>query len=907
MNFYDDLIGQQNSSQSFAQQLQNTTYPPSNQIFYSAAVVNASPQEIYGNWSTCLTWPGLQLEKPQEGKMKENKLKDSFCTLSKPPEEILSLVKGSKASDWHKHPQGGGWVYKTATVHPAAYVTDNAAVYDCAVVESSVGVSINARVYGTALLQYGCCVFGKAKIGNGAVIGKGSSICGQAKVYGTVGSNSTIKGRTFVKSGVVIGDGKLITKTPREFRTQKAKGVEALRNNGFNVPKGELFLIEKLKTEKQLSALIGKFVRPCPVTPRHGFVDSRSVASLEEAKSLIKETKAADSKAELLVMPFIKASHSGIWTDGLLSMGKGNDGATAGKNSYMIPVQGKPESKKWESLLKEAGITQAPYLELLWTEAVCGGMYGEETDYKTQFVQLRDGPKLPDAIDFIPDKIKVEHVIRADGDLLAWETKVKKFKPGTVVYHPGGSLASHYSIHCFLSSIPVIISREPKTGEILKPNTDKPKPDIELLRKGFLLGCQMKMGYLQAAYIMLAGCHSTTKWLGRCDLILGLAMGCCYRLLITASLGEYRHKKKRTGGDGGEDRNTVYVKVWDKTLEEESRKQYDEASISFDKDACWSFSYGGVNWYILSRWGMLIYNALIDGDVKASMEFFNKGVNSVHNGGWTFNKFIQPEEMNRTAVNPLYAVLKIAPILYDSTQGPASPVFDTTKYVVQEIDPEEYLKERRKKYEEGKAKSSYSYATKKITKKCCDNPDCCGNPSCKDCHPVKIDKTFYTAYTTCQCSDKQDHEGKTTWVYGGSKNIKYLIPACEKHLGWYMNPTDVTGVKYEKVVLNPNSCPCQTYPGHEGPENHLVQLKDMPDHIFPVCGKHLSCYEGGGFNNPPIFENSPESELQPCKVTCPFCEGNDTEPSIHPKKGTDYCLPCGKWFGEKIEPETETV
>lgn len=83
----------------------------------------------------------------------------------------------------------------------------------------------------------------------------------------------------------------------------------------------------------------GKVIaRPCPVTPRHGFVESRIVTTVKDLQDVCQETYAADPRGEVLVMPFIEnATYSAVLTDTGLSIGSGCDGATAGKDAVLVP------------------------------------------------------------------------------------------------------------------------------------------------------------------------------------------------------------------------------------------------------------------------------------------------------------------------------------------------------------------------------------------------------------------------------------------------------------------------------------------------------------------------------------------------------------------------------------------
>lgn len=739
----------------------------------------------------------------------------STKTESPVPQNVLDMVKDSTPDDWYqKNPAivYSGWIHKTAKVSGAAAVMGKAIICKNVIIGASY-IYDNAVVEEGAIVGDGCYISAGAVICTGAVVGNYSTVQNTAKIRGTVGQHCTISGKTVIRVGTHIPDHTTVTETPVEYRTQKARGISVLKNSGFDVPDSKLYRIERLKTKTQLERLVGKFVRPCPVTPRHGFVDSRPITSIDEARSLVKETKLADKLAEFVVMPFIDAPYSGIWTDGQLCVGKGTDGATSGKNSTTIPILGQPESSiEWGELLKRAGVKQSPYIELLWTKKDYKdydsdeGEYIKRCKYKTLFVQLRDGPKLPNSVDFIPEKMEVKQVVKAEGDLLAWESLVKTFMPGTVIHHPGGSLASHYSVHAFLSGIPVVVSYEPKINDVLEPNTTTPKANIDDMRRGFQIGLSIDCSYAQAAYMMMTGCHSTTIWLGRQDLFLGIAMGCCYRLLVAASLGEFRRYDSNILGKHNSigSRDGVYQKVWNKIGDENITKKFVAAMKSYDEDY-WGGSIGGANWYILSRWGAVLVNALINGDEKVALDALNKGTNSVHNGGWTFNKFINHSEMDNTAKNPIHALLQVAPFFYDSLTLQDIKTYELVKFDVKDINPEEYLEDRKNNPNPKKIIKKAD-----LTKKCCSS-DCCGNPDCSECHPVIILKTVSTVkilHTSCPWYTKE-HEGPDTYLQVIGIGSEEIFVACEKHKKEYLK-TLKENTKELDEILNETNKPVDT-------------------------------------------------------------------------------------------------
>ena len=441
--------------------------------------------------------------------------------------------------------------------------------------------------------------------------------------------------------------------------TQKAKGIQALAKETdtwgsirYRVPSFSLYTAADVKDKAD--RLVGRFVRPCPMTPRHGFVDSRVVNNTDEATAIINETLAADTQAEFIVMDCIKATHSAVWTPGMIVLGPGNDGATAGHGSFTLPVGGNYAGS--ERLLAGACVKQSPYVEMLWSEA------------GFSVVQLRDGPAVPQQVDYIAEQMVVTNVIEAQGDLLAWETLMKNQPAGTVVYHPGGSLASHYAVHAMLNRIPVLVSSKPAVGDILVPISGDAAltPNVAALRAGFHYGVTAKVDYITACYMMLLGCHNTVLWLGKHDLLLGVALGCCYRLSVTAGLGEWRYKEGlgNPNKNLNVSRNDVYHKVWGRVSR--VRGLFLHALKDF-RLLNWSQSIGGEKWFQFTRWAAVIFNAVRKGDATTALEAMNKAVNSSHNTGWGFNKFADDGAMSRVASNPVIAMEFCGRMVYDAT------------------------------------------------------------------------------------------------------------------------------------------------------------------------------------------------------------------------------------------------
>lgn len=496
-----------------------------------------------------------------------------------------------------------------------------------------------------------------------------------------------------------------------ECRTQKARGVAALKEWGWDVPDVRVAKVEELEewlehvaVSMKLTGWLGRFVRPCPVRPRHGFVESRVVGTVEELGQLVKETKEADGEAELMAMPLVQAEYGGVWTEGRLVVGRGREGATAGKECVVLPALGDllaewgPDRAGW--VRRDAGISEGSYVELLWrkqTEEERRGtayLHSSPT-WRRVYVQLRNGPRLEGVGvgDWVPEQTVVREVVKVEGqDLLEWERVIgqARGRGGVCVWHPGGSLASHYAVHAVLAGVPVIVSAEPVVGQVLNRTvgSERKRVDFAELRKGFAAGLVKEMTYLDAALVMLAGAHHAGVWMGQCDRALGLAMGAGVRLTITACLGEGRHWKRSDRGGGGigggegEDtrgRNAVYREAWGQVVEGKTLDAFELAMDRFLRSPLWpSTSHGGFKWYRLGLAGVELWNTVVKGEVQGdelakerakeqgwgpgeqAVDWFNQLVHAVHNGGWAFNKYLDGVEMNRAANLPVQALVRAA-------------------------------------------------------------------------------------------------------------------------------------------------------------------------------------------------------------------------------------------------------
>ena len=64
-------------------------------------------------------------------------------TLSNTPSNhVIALEWGSVPADWHRHQNGGGWVFHTARVAETAYIGPDAVVYGSAQISDYAWVDV---------------------------------------------------------------------------------------------------------------------------------------------------------------------------------------------------------------------------------------------------------------------------------------------------------------------------------------------------------------------------------------------------------------------------------------------------------------------------------------------------------------------------------------------------------------------------------------------------------------------------------------------------------------------------------------------------------------------------------------------------------------------------------------------
>lgn len=478
--------------------------------------------------------------------------------------------------------------------------------------------------------------------------------------------------------------------------TQKGKGIQVLQKAGI-LPKAMGIVCTTLDAAiLAFGAIPGdKFCRPCPITARHGFVDSRVVKDLDGLKALWAETKAADPLGELIVMPLVKASHNCVWRPGLLAIGPGHDGATAGQDSITVFLQ-EDYSPAWRDLAVKAGVnpeTQAPFIEGV-----------SHADVDTVVTQIRAGVRgAPTEPDWVPGPMTVGEVIQIDTTwkaqpdaMLEWEHKATTLKPGYhIVYDVGGNLGDHWAVHAQLNGIAVVTSFKPYPGQLLdKMGLALPPLEPQAIVFGFLGGLvSPAMGAdtpanrrkrTRATVAAILGTHHGLRMGGDGGVHLGASVALFLRLSQAALWGEARHAFSNAQGfDPASLPGIVPLKhmsrqqIFSSILDDWSKGRKGLRDVVRCFHLKWGGAFGGKAWAAIGHATVTLDTAMVDLikipsrlNAKRVIAALTTAVNLAHNGvsaGCFLNKFCSADWFDMAAGLDPRAALMAGPIWYEAT------------------------------------------------------------------------------------------------------------------------------------------------------------------------------------------------------------------------------------------------
>lgn len=485
-----------------------------------------------------------------------------------------------------------------------------------------------------------------------------------------------------------------VAKDP-EPQTQKGKGIITLQKAG--ILGGEMAIV--CTTLDRAIWAFGKipgrkFARPCPINARHGFVDSREVKSEGDVIGIWGETKAADPQGELILMPLVQAEFNCVWRPGLLAIGPGHDGATAGHDSVSVFLQ-ETYAPAWQELATAAGVdlaTKAPFIEAVSHKGV-----------DTVITQIRSGVKdAPTEPDWVPEPMTVGEVIAIDGavkatpdEMLAWEHKATTLTKGYhIVHDEGGNLGDHWSMHCQLNGIAVVTSFTPQVGQVLpKMGQDLTPLEPQAIIWGFLGGLlspSLKEGSetgrrqrTRATVAAILGTHHGLRMGGQAGEHLGASVALFLRLGQAAVWGESRHAYSYGASEGlkgiveplvkGQSRQQVFAGVLD---DWRTGRAGLRAVTRCFHEGHWSSAMGGKNWAAISHAVVALDGAMIElvripsrVNAKKVLAKLTTAVNLAHNGAQTcfLNKFCGSDWFDMAAALDPRAACFAGPVWYQAT------------------------------------------------------------------------------------------------------------------------------------------------------------------------------------------------------------------------------------------------
>ena len=434
------------------------------------------------------------------------------------------------------------------------------------------------------------------------------------------------------------------------LKTQKAKGIAYIKTVHVGTHVIRTIPHRFIILENDLSLTKPVFARPCPIRPRHGFVESRVCNTTEELKNMWNEVKKIDPEAELALGPVVNVTHSAVLAGGcLFAVGPGNAGATGGKDSISIPII--KEDFKLDK--KECGIKEDEdiYHEYIYVPTLGGSCC----------VQLRGGPKVTTTgPDFIPIETVVKNIITPTDDLLAWEKIIEDAPIGTVAYAPGGSLASHAAVHCICKNVPYVTSKKPEIGETFNPTEEKQTQLIyKEFRRGLGVAWSLKTVDEFRKYLLPTIClfHQYSAWRSTpiSSYLLGIVAGVMFRAAQMFVSGEHRHCNNPL--------SLGRENMWINAL---NLPQNNLTSIESDfRNKIWGKSVGGQKWANITRLAIKVFNKFEHPEQNKLVIVLNRLLNAVHNNAPLFTKIISSPDLNAAALTPTKLIVAIGYNVYD--------------------------------------------------------------------------------------------------------------------------------------------------------------------------------------------------------------------------------------------------
>ena len=498
-------------------------------------------------------------------------------------------------------------------------------------------------------------------------------------------------------------------------KTQKARGIKALleaHNPGWYYISGLQGTPEEINDLwNYLSSEFNNgniFARPCPRTPRHGFVESRIIKTENELKQLLAETYAADPRGEMLYTRKIDAPISAVVTNNSLTLGPGHDGATAGKHSVTLDIA--TDLRQWVDKQPMRFYSYKYDIRRSVKPSHYAGLKPQSRMPFVEFVgskpvQLRYGPTLEGySGNWIPAYgTSASHVLSTNylpSDMLALESELKaaieNYCPGELaVYAPGHSLSSHLAIQCISKGIAVFTTEHPRPMQPVKTSAYEPIPSV--LQSKLAKSIPWKRTNLIEAIALVQATAAAKPSLTR-TIMLYLASEIIIKAAIGACIAEHRYFKPEEFGElpagpitagykpkqfpiGSMKREPFYTKAFRANIRDYSKSLMALGTLAIvEQDfntGIWPSGFGGKKWAqcttatsdalkawlainsysLYSNWGGTIKQHVLNSAVDTLIGAMNILINVSHNGGKCLTKFVSESALNSITSMPAQHML----------------------------------------------------------------------------------------------------------------------------------------------------------------------------------------------------------------------------------------------------------
>ena len=427
------------------------------------------------------------------------------------------------------------------------------------------------------------------------------------------------------------------------------------------------------------------FIRACPVTPRHGVLESASTHLVTEGVDIYNRIRNTmldedgdgyEPEGCMIIQPFVEATSSAVLAPNqYIAIGTGHDGITAGHGfNIVLPLDSDNECVSTYSFMESLKGESLDKVELEF-------IHKENKSYLTQVRRCPEHAPIGDARIMIvgqedsfagfiahnAEEVKVSEVFVVNDltDVATMEKVVHGDMPeGFVIVEPNGSVLSHAAAHSRGHNVSYS-SCMVEVGDVIVSSNNYDYMDYK-------------------AYFMRGVEHARRNWKGNwgwlstffhqfvadpycdakdCAFFAGCYVGWMANAGLAACIGEARHarhamasynpaiavvlsKLTMKGLNPSTNREDYYNYLDKQTLPYEDIVAGYEWSSKIFSHTTWASSYGGAKWANCADTLYDLTKAIMTGDASKIVSAANKAENINHNGGWLFNKFVPKEALD---------------------------------------------------------------------------------------------------------------------------------------------------------------------------------------------------------------------------------------------------------------------